>query len=203
MNTLKVFTAFSGYDSQCMALDRLGEEKWADIVGLEGLYQVSSFGRIKRLPGYRKSCRGSKSYLKEKILRPHKDKDGYYIISLRNRGKTYKIHRLVAQAFIPNPNNFPQINHKDENKENNMVENLEWCTSKYNNNYGSHLVRSGLKHRKAVIMLDLHNVVLNKFLSIKEAENFIGIKGASTMIVRCCKNTNKTAYGYKWRYDHV
>ena len=107
-------------------------EEWRDIIGYEGKYQVSNLGRVKSL----KNTRGN---YREKILKPGKDAKGYKQVSLykNGKGKMYKIHRLVAIAFIPNPNNYPMINHKDEDKTNNCVDNLEWCTNKYNMNYGT------------------------------------------------------------------
>lgn len=109
------------------------KEVWKDIVGYEGKYQISNYGNVKSL-NYKNS--GEKRKLK--LI---KDKNGYLTISLRKNGKLKicKAHRLVAQAFIPNPGNYPIINHKDENPSNNYVDNLEWCTYKYNNNYGTRL----------------------------------------------------------------
>lgn len=116
------------------------EEIWKDIDGLEGCYQISNFGRVKSLARYDYSTR----YIKEKIMKPSKDKDGYLIIGLQcarkhKKQKTYRIHQMVAKAFIPNPFNLPEINHKDEDKTNNHVDNLEWCTTKYNLTYGHRL----------------------------------------------------------------
>lgn len=107
-------------------------EEWKDVPNYEGLYQVSNLGRIK-------SLRDKNGKAREKILKLKLSKFGYYQICLCKNGKQkwYFVHRLVALAFIPNPNNLPQINHIDENKTNNYVENLEWCTSKYNSNYGT------------------------------------------------------------------
>lgn len=116
------------------------KEIWRDIKGYEGLYKVSNYGRIKSLE--RKDCLGRSK--KEKILKLSEDKDGYLLITLHKnkKVKTFKVHRLVAETFVPNPNNYPIINHKDENKINNHVSNLEWCTVKYNNNYGTRNERS-------------------------------------------------------------
>ena len=110
-------------------------EEWKSIPGYEGLYEVSSYGRVKSLEKYRYN-NGRKQLLKEKILKPHNTK-GYFMICLyKNKTyKSYQIHRLVAQVFIPNPDNLPEVNHKDENPGNNNVENLEWCTHQYNSNY--------------------------------------------------------------------
>ena len=111
------------------------EEIWKDIKGFEDKYQVSNLGRIKSLE--RKNSRGNQ--IREKILKLIYDKDGYLLVNLykNSKKKTYKVHRLVALAHIPNPNNYPQVNHKDENPSNNHISNLEWCTNKYNCNYGT------------------------------------------------------------------
>lgn len=114
------------------------DEIWKPVVGYEGLYEVSNLGRVR-------------SIRRNKILNLKKERDGYIRISLCSNGveKMYQVHRLVAKAFIPNPDNLPQINHKDEVKSNNVVDNLEWCTVAYNNSYGTRLQRvreTGLKN---------------------------------------------------------
>ena len=113
-------------------------EIWKDIVGYEGLYQVSNKGRIKALSRLRKNGRFRKEY----ILKNHDYKDGYQKITLCDdsmRSKRFFVHRLVAISFIDNPHNLPCVNHKDENPSNNDANNLEWCTRKYNNTYGHRL----------------------------------------------------------------
>ena len=111
------------------------EEIWKDILGYEGLYQVSSFGRVRSLDRYD----SNNHFLKGRILRLCADAKGYLIVGLwsNNKKKMYKVHRMVAESFIPNPDNLPIINHKDENPSNDNVDNLEWCDYKYNNNYGT------------------------------------------------------------------
>lgn len=117
------------------------QEIWKDIPEYEGLYQVSNLGRIKSLP------RKGTHTTKERIMNFTKSNKGYFIAVLSKdyKKKSFSVHRLVAQAFIPNPNNLPQVNHKDENKENNNINNLEWCSNWYNTHYGNHLHNLAMK----------------------------------------------------------
>lgn len=121
-------------------IESLENEIWKDIIGYEGLYQVSNLGRVKSLP---------KFFQGERILKSRLDKYGYpYLGLVKDKiKKSYKVHRLVAAAFIKNPLNYPSINHKDENKENNNSINLEWCTVDYNNKYGSRIKHAADKNR--------------------------------------------------------
>lgn len=108
---------------------------WKDIEGYEGIYQISNFGEVMRLMSY-----DSRHHLRNsKILKQRKNSEGYMIVGLHKNGKEKKflVHRLVAQAFISNPKNYPEINHIDENKHNNFASNLEWCNREYNVNYGN------------------------------------------------------------------
>lgn len=113
------------------------EEIWRPVVGYEGLYEVSSYGRVRSLDRYV----NNNSFWKGRILKLSDDGRGYLRahLCLNNKIKNFLVHRLVAQAFIPNPDNFPQVNHIDEDKSNNCVDNLEWCSIEYNNNYGSRM----------------------------------------------------------------
>lgn len=123
-------------------------EIWRDIKGFEGLYQISTFGRVKSLPKYTYS-RGYPQLRKEKILKPgYTGKNRCYATVILNDGKGYKVHRLVAEAFIPNPNNLPCVNHKDENPLNNRVDNLEWCTNQYNVKYSAKPLSA--KHKRKI-----------------------------------------------------
>lgn len=117
---------------------------WRSIKGYEGLYEISNKGRVKSLARYYKAFGYRKIIIEEKIMSPVESPQGYYQIGLSKEGakKHVQIHRLVAQAFIPNPQSLPFINHKDENKKNNCVDNLEWCTPEYNVNYGSGIARA-------------------------------------------------------------
>ena len=112
------------------------KEIWKNIKGYENLYEVSNYGNVRSLDHYRNNNNGI-AFQKGKILKPGIQNTGYASVVLSKEGKTkcYKVHRLVAETFIPNTNNYKCVNHKDENKLNNMVENLEWCNHEYNNNY--------------------------------------------------------------------
>jgi hypothetical protein len=125
------------------------EEIWKDIFGYEGLYQVNNCGYIKSLPKIINPPNGGKGITKEKILKNTFDKDGYFFVQLSKNGKLSpkKVHRLVALTFVPNPENKPQVNHKDGNKQNNNIDNLEWNTKKENI---KHAHENGLINRKGV-----------------------------------------------------
>ena len=178
-------------------------EQWKSIHGFDGEYEVSNHGRVRSLDRVlRIVLPNGTTYNKTiigRILKPKRDKDGYLLVAL-GRNNTSKIHRLVASAFVDNPNGYPSVNHKDENKTNNHSRNLEWCSTEYNNAYGTCRSRSAASHQKKVVQLSLQGISLGTHDSLLQAENSLGIKGASTMICRCCKNKIKTAYGYKWKY---
>ena len=186
-------------------------EEWRDIKGYEGRYQVSNLGRVKSL-NYNHTSR-------EKILKAREDKVGYLYLNLykNNKRKTHKVHRLVAQAFIENPNNYPQVNHKDENKSNNRVENLEWCTHRYNLNYGTRNQRASEKMKSREFTEEHKNKISNtqkrngknkgskhpkarkvqcittgrKFNCIKEAAEYYNIQRSSNHISACCRGKYK------------
>ena len=171
-------------------------EKSLDFLGYPN-YSVTDDGRVFNL-NYRHT--GKKKELKPCIC------NGYYRIGLWIGGepKTYPIHRLVALAFIPNPDNLPAVNHKDEVKTNNMVGNLEWCSIKYNNTYGTrneriaetHLNRKDLS--KPIRQFTKDGVFIKEYPSTKEVERQTGFYHSHISI--CCKGKRKSAYGYIWRY---
>ena len=155
-------------------------EEWKDIKGYEGYYQISNFGRVKSLP----RDVGSDRCKKESIMKTSLDKDGYENLVLRKNGKQrhFRVNRLVAEAFLENPNNYPQVNHKDEDKTNNNVNNLEWCSAKYNVNYGSRTEKAS----KKVICVTTGKI----FKSIAEASKYYNLKG--NHISACCKGKLKS-----------
>lgn len=160
------------------------KEIWKDCKGYEGLYQVSNMGRVW-------------SVRKQRCLKPWKDSRGYLtleLVALNGKRKTEKVHRLVAIAFIENPNGLPQVNHKDENKENDCVDNLEWCDAKYNCNYGTRNKKIIEAQNKFIYCVELNRV----FSSIKEAQEQLGIKGHH--IGEVCEGKRKTCDGYHWEY---
>ena len=176
-------------------------EIWRDIEGYEGLYQVSNLGRVKSLSRRDRLNR----VIQEKILKPFFNRDGYLNVKLYKEGKRKqsKVHRLVAQAFISNPDNKSQVNHRDEDKTNNKVENLEWVTSKENNNYGTRnerMAKSLQNHKQTSKPIYGINIKTNErieFPSTQEA----GRNGFNhSNIVHCLKGRYKTHKGYKWFY---
>ena len=163
------------------------EEIWKDINGFEGKNQISNLGRVKSL-NYRHTN-------KEVILKPFKCSsigNQYYKVQLLDN--QYYIHRLVAQTFIPNPSNLPQINHIDENHFNNSIDNLEWCTPNHNCNHGTRITRIASKLSKKVRCIELNKI----YDSAKIAAVEFNIH--RTSISNCCAGHCPTCRGYHWEY---
>lgn len=169
------------------------KEVWKDVLGYEGLYQVSNLGRIKSLP--RHTTRG-------KIRKLIPQRSGYLMFPAWKNGKLklLSVHRCVAKAFIPNPKNLPQVNHKDECKTNNCVSNLEWCSAKYNTNYGTGHMRATYSESKSVLQLTLDGELVKRWLSATEAGQHGFGEGN---VANCCRGKLATAYGYKWQFAKV
>lgn len=163
------------------------QEIWKDVKGYEGHYQVSNKGNVKSI----------KNGI---IMIPSITKFGYKRLSLCKNGiiKNKVIHRLVAEAFIENPNNYDIVNHKDENKLNNFADNLEWCDRKYNTNYGTCIERRSKNKQRPVNQYDLNMNFIKRYESIKEASN--GNYSLYTHIGECCKGKHFSIGGYIWRY---
>lgn len=194
------------------------EEIWKDIPGYEGYYQVSNLGRVKSLP------RGKQWPYRQthnNIRKPRMTSRGYYRVNLSkwNEVKSYFVHRLVAMAFIPNPDNLPIINHKDENPQNNHVDNLEWCTYRYNANYrtgkergqkaraanpNDRFVRKrvGEMNSKGIRQYAINGELIATFRSLTEASATTGVHIST--IIRQCKgrsgHTNRTLRTFRFEY---
>ena len=185
------------------------KEIWKDIEGFEGLYQVSNMGRVKSL--------NYKMTGEERILKPVKIKNDYLQVTLSKEGKTktYLLHRIVAKAFCENHMGYKEVNHKDQNKENNCANNLEFCSRKYNVNYGTrterqaekirgkkqseeHVRKRIEKHYKPVFGINKVNGLIAEFSSIMEASRALGINHSA--ICNCLKGKSKSCGGYVWYY---
>lgn len=173
------------------------KEIWRDVVGYEGLYQVSNYGNVKSLS--REVNNGNGTYFtKEKILKPMENHKGYLGVELQD--KWHFIHRIVATTFIENPENKPQVNHIDCDKKNNRVENLEWCTNSENQ---IHAYKNGLNVRsdnagrpkQKIMQLDMNDNLIKIYESIADAEKETGIKNISYVI----NGKRKKAGGFKWK----
>lgn len=175
-------------------------EEWRPVKGYEGLYEVSNFGRVKSLERDVKCKGNSKRTIKETILNPENGVKGYLRVYLYKDGKYIRkqVHRLVAEAFIPNPLNLPCINHKGETPSKNFVWQLEWCTIQYNNTYGNRIDKQKVKLFKPVLQFDLNGNFIKEYTSIKEVEIENGLN--HSLISRCCLGKVKTAYKYIWKY---
>lgn len=189
------------------------EEVWRDVPGWEDLYQVSSLGCVRskdrlvrvNVFGKREGIRIIRGRAIKSILHNGWTHHPEYMVSLSREGKSVKmyVHRLVAMAFIPNPNNLPCINHKDENSLNNVVTNLEWCDSSYNNAYGTRVERVAKSNRKnrrckPVIQYTVQGEYIREWSSVNEIERELGFSEGS--ISYCCKFNGNQSHGYKWRY---
>lgn len=181
-------------------------EVWKDIKGYEGFYQISNLGNVKSLKRKVYSGRKRTRWQYEKILSNNKTNGkGYKIVSLNkdSKSKNKYIHRLVAETFLENPNNYKYINHKDENKSNNNVDNLEFCTAQYNSTYNNLHIRNGLKNRnnkysKKVLQLNDNDEIINTYPSISEASRQLNV--SSQAISDCLRKIQKHSAGFKWKY---
>lgn len=185
----------------------MNKEIWKDIKGYEGLYQVSNLGRVKSLKRKVYAGRGRMRWEDGGILSSYRNNgNGYKIVGLNKESKVKNkyIHRLVAEAFLENPNNLPYVNHKDENKANNCVENLEFCTAQYNCTYNNLHIKNGAKKinnpsiSKKIFQLDDNNNIINMFPSVAEASR--QFKVSNQAISDCLRGIQKHSAGYKWKY---
>lgn len=161
---------------------------WKPVVGFEGLYEVSNTGQIKSI-----------AHKNPYIMIGGYDQSGYKMVILRKNKKAYtkRIHRLVAEAFLPNLSNLREINHKDENKENNNVSNLEWCTREYNVKYGT---RTDKTRKTVILEKDGEWIEFNGLERAVEYIRNFKPTACKQPISNCCLGKAKTAYGHKWKY---
>ena len=183
------------------------EEIWRDIEGYEGYYMVSNMGNVKSLERTVWDNRGYYKTIQERILRAGKGSDGYLQVGIyrERKRKMYLVHRLVASAFCENPHGYTEVNHIDEDKTNNCVENLEYCSRSYNLTYNDRAKKAGRKagkkKSKPVIAIDKITGLILEFPSAKEAESHTGI--AQSHICACCKGKQNSAGGFYWMYANV
>lgn len=196
-------------------IENLDGEVWKDVVGYEGYYQVSNMGRVKSLDRMVNSTRSSTGFRlsKGRILKTYFAKYGkcrknrdtakpYELVHLYNgvQERAFSIHRLVALAFIPNPQNLPQINHKDENPANNRVENLEWCDGIYNANYGTRneRVSANRKDKTPVNQFSINGEFIAQYESLSMAAKSTNVR--ISLISAVCRGLQPSAAGFIWKF---
>lgn len=187
------------------------EEVWLPVVGYEGLYEVSNTGKIKSVDRYIACRNNGKRFIKGVVLNTRITACGYeqVLISKNNICKGPSVHKLMMEAFVPNPDNLPCVNHKDEVKTHNFIyvnpdgsvdqekSNLEWCNYGYNNRYGTRIKKASDKKKKPVFQYSLEGNFIDKWKSVKEAEDTLKISHISD----CCIGKRKTAGDFKWKYE--
>lgn len=173
-------------------------KKWKPVIGFEGLYEVSPEGEIKSVDHYVR-CNSGQRLIKGRILKQCDRGNGYPFVTMGKNGKQYNVstHRAVAMAFIPNPNNYTEVNHIDCNPKNSNVKNLEWCNRTYNNHYGNRIEKAISKTSKKVLMI-VNEEIVKTFSSLSEASKTTGITASN--ISMCCNGKRFHAGGYTWRY---
>lgn len=182
------------------------EEIWKDIQEYEGLYQVSNLGNVRSM-----NYQGTKGKIQNLRFKTNKCGRLWVLLYRDGRGKPMLVHRLVGAAFIPNPDSLPQINHKDENPQNNIVENLEWCTNQYNVQYTVNRhpewfrnggnpgrPRNGKYKQYPVNQLDANGNIIKKWPNARTI--FVQTGMSDWSISECCRGNRKKAYGFRWQY---
>lgn len=189
-------------------------ELWKDVKGYEGLYQVSNLGNVRSVDHETEVTRNGVTFAilkKGKVLIPTTRQHGYLGVMLYGKGghatrgfKTFSVHRLVAEAFVENPNGYDEINHLDECKTNNRADNLEWCDRVHNVRYGTGIERGhkkiGEQLRRPIVQMDMQGNVIKEWQSMTEVEQETGMSKSN--ICNCCRHHPRYshAYGYKWEY---
>ena len=190
-------------------------EKWAPIPQFEGLYEVSTKARVRSLDRVIVDTNEKRKRLyKGRVMRLQKDKDGYSFVHLHYRGKEFrdfKVHRLVAKVFIPNPDSLPYVNHLDSDRSNNDVCNLEWCSPQRNAIHAreagrmsnNHVKRGAAnKNTRLLLMYVLDGNYIRSFFGAREAAEFLGFKTFVNIYMHLA-GKRKNAYGHLWKVaDH-
>lgn len=176
----------------------VGGYMWKDVKNFESLYQVSDDGQVRSVKRIKRNNAGYQE-VNERIRKLTPDKDGYLRVCLSKDGLHYlkAVHRLVAEAFVPNPENLPVINHIDENKQNNCADNLEWCTVQYNTCYGSGTEKTARAQGRPVIQFE-DGIPIHEYYSTGKASRETGIPQAN--IYNACAGKRQTAGGCEWRF---
>ena len=179
-------------------------ETWRPVKGYEGLYEVSDLARVRSLDRMTKRKKKDGTFgltpVRGHIMK-QSERNGYLFVNLsegHRKVKSIDIHRIVATAFVPNPNDLTEINHKDENKHNNLPSNLEWCNHQYNTNYGTGKWRKAVPRRKKVEQLTLDGRHVAYYESVCKLSRIKGYSQGNISTV--CRGEKPTAYGYQWRY---
>ena len=181
---------------------------WKEIKNFKD-YLINENGEIKSKDRIIHSSDGRTTFRKGKVLTQQLAENGYLFVTLFRDKKRYikKVHRLVAENYVPNQTNLPFVNHKDENKQNNSVENLEWCDRFYNINYGTAIERANITNRKnkkgwkPILQIDKDtNEIIKEWDSSKEVSRVLGFGDSN--ILKCCKGIYKHSYGFKWSFSN-
>lgn len=177
-------------------------EIWMPVADYEGLYEVSNLGRIRSVDHNISTKCGSSKMLHGRVLAQNGCSDYFTVTLCKNGNKTTKtVHRIVALAFVENPEDLPYVNHKDENKRNNASFNLEWCDSSYNATYGTAIDRARPKQsevKKKPVAQYLYGELIATYRSINDASSMTGVDPGH--IGHCCNGKRKTAGGYQWKF---
>lgn len=201
------YSVRTGMPLNLMGIFSFMKEIFKPIIGYEGFYEISNFGNVRSLSHYHKTCGGGLALKKERILAKFAETYGYIQVTLCKGGigKVHKVHRLVAKHFVSNPDNKPQVNHIDCDKENNRVDNLEWVTPKENivHAHINNLMKSrkGIPRefmRKRIIQFNLSGEMIKEFASISLAATETGI--CTGNICQCAKGKRLRTKSYKWKY---
>lgn len=174
------------------------------VVGFEELYYVTSDGKVFSKDRIVHAKNGKILHLKGREIKQLKNSNGYPMVGLHRNGvvKYKTVHRIVAEAFLPNPLNLPQINHKDEGRTNNHVENLEWCSAKYNTNYGTGMERMAAKRRNVIACYTIDGVLVYEFPSETSAAEHFGVS-TSAVSAALRKGEPYTCAGLYWKYINI